>query len=222
MKKFLIPAALLCLGVLQAAAQENPSVTIVNNTGYTVYYLYISQTSTDDWEEDVLGDDVLLNGQSVNVKLAVPLTVTNRYDIKLQDSDGDTYIKWDVPISNNDRVIFTMSDITGGNSGNANAAVNSGNQNSSGLPSVRIVNNTGYTVYYLYVSQTATDDWEEDVLGNDVLYNGQSVNVRLAYPLTVTNRYDIKMEDVDGDSYTKWNVLITPNATVEFTIRDLD
>ena len=89
-------------------------------------------------------------------------------------------------------------------------------------PRITIVNNTGYTVYYVYISQTATDDWEEDVMDEDVLMSGDSVNVRLQYPLNVTNRYDIQLVDEDGDSYTKWDVLITPNARIVFTIADLD
>jgi hypothetical protein len=89
-------------------------------------------------------------------------------------------------------------------------------------PRVTIINNTGYTVFFIYISQTATDDWEEDVLDDDVLMDGDSINVTLAYPLTVTNRYDIKLEDEDGDTYTKWDELITPNARIVFTIKDLD
>jgi hypothetical protein len=89
-------------------------------------------------------------------------------------------------------------------------------------PRITIVNNTGYTVYYVYISQTATDDWEEDVMDDDVLINGDSVNVRLQYSLNVTNRYDIQLVDEDGDSYTKWDVLVTPNARIVFTIADLD
>lgn len=89
-------------------------------------------------------------------------------------------------------------------------------------PRVTIVNNTGYTVYYVYISQTATEKWEEDVLDEDLLMNDDYVNVRLLYPLDVVNRYDIKLVDEDGDTYTKWNVLITPNARIVFTINDLD
>jgi hypothetical protein len=75
---------------------------------------------------------------------------------------------------------------------------------------------------FLYVSPTTSDDWEEDVLGTGVLQSGQSVNVRLALPLSRANRYDIKMIDSDGDTYTKWNVLIRNNQTIEFTIQDID
>jgi len=90
------------------------------------------------------------------------------------------------------------------------------------LPVVTVVNNTGYTVFHVYISRVAANNWEEDVLGNDILRNNSSVNVRLTQPLDVTNRYDIKVVDLDGDSYTKQNVLITPNARIIFTLSDID
>ncbi|MDR2102747.1 MAG: hypothetical protein LBP42_01445 [Treponema sp.] len=89
-------------------------------------------------------------------------------------------------------------------------------------PTIRIVNNTGYVGYYLYVSQTAVAEWEEDLLEEDILPDGGTIAVRLGQPLSEANRYDIQLEDEDGDTYTKWNVLITPNALIEFTLDDLD
>jgi len=90
------------------------------------------------------------------------------------------------------------------------------------LPVITVVNNTGYACYELYLSPVTVDNWEEDVLGNSILPSGQSVRVRLAFPLSRSNRYDFKMVDLDGDTYTKWNVLLTPNATVVFTFSDID
>lgn len=89
-------------------------------------------------------------------------------------------------------------------------------------PTIRIVNNTGYVGYYLYVSLTTINEWEEDLLEDDVLPDGEAVAVKLAYSLSEANRYDIQLEDEDGDTYTKWDVLITPNALIEFTMDDLD
>jgi hypothetical protein len=196
---------------LSAFAQDR--VRILNNTGYTVYYVYISQTATSSWEEDVLGSDVLMNGNYVDVRLSYPLTVTNRYDIRLKDSDGDSYTKWDVLITPNAVVEFTMADLD---------RRDSASRTPNGNPNIRIVNNTGYTVYYVYVSQAAASNWGPDVMGSDVLGKGSSVDLWLPYPLNVTNRYDIRLKDSDGDTYTKWNVLITPNAVIEFTFSDYD
>jgi len=87
---------------------------------------------------------------------------------------------------------------------------------------INIVNRTGYTIYNVYVSPITSNNWEEDVMGSNVLRNGQSVNVRVPTTTGTRNRYDIRLKDSDGDTYTKNNVLITPNLTLEFTIRDLD
>jgi hypothetical protein len=83
MKKIVLLAVLVFFAGM-TSAQDRPRVTIVNNTGYTVYYVYISQTETDEWEEDILDDDVLLDGQSVTIRLLYPLDVTNRYDVNLK------------------------------------------------------------------------------------------------------------------------------------------
>ena len=87
---------------------------------------------------------------------------------------------------------------------------------------VRIANHTGYTVWFIFMSASNASDWEEDILGEDVLLHGQQVNIRLGTPLSRVNRYDIRMIDSDGDTYTKWNVPLTQNMLVEFTIVDLD
>jgi len=94
-----------------AVTQEPPRVTIVNNTGYTVYYVNISPTDATDWQDDVMGKEVLLNDRSVTVKLADPLHIANRYDIMLTDEDGDTYTKWNVLIGQNSSIVFTLADI---------------------------------------------------------------------------------------------------------------
>lgn len=42
-------------------------VTIVNNSGYTIVEFYGSNNGTTDWQEDILGADVLLHGASINI-----------------------------------------------------------------------------------------------------------------------------------------------------------
>jgi V8-like Glu-specific endopeptidase len=194
----------------EASGQSGSSVKIVNKTGYTVYYVYLSPVSSESWGSDRLGASILQNGQTLTVS-SLPLNSNNQYDIRLVDEDNDSYTRRNVRLSQNQTIEFTVNDFDG-------RSTTMGNSNEQS--SVRIVNKTGYTVYYVYVSPTSTDKWEEDILGDDVLPNGQSVTVR--YPLNSTNRYDIRLEDSDGDTYTKWNILITPNGTVEFTMSDID
>ncbi|GHU21241.1 hypothetical protein FACS1894172_08980 [Spirochaetia bacterium] len=95
-----------------AASQSTtkPVVTIVNNTGYTFYYLYGSK-STDawykEWGDDVLGTSILSSGSS----LRVILPSTGTWDFLAEDSDGDAYSKYNITINGSTTVTFTMSDI---------------------------------------------------------------------------------------------------------------
>jgi hypothetical protein len=84
---------------------------------------------------------------------------------------------------------------------------------------VEITNKTGFTIHYVYVSPDKSDDWEEDVLGSDVLMDNATRRVSLTgYKSPI---FDIKVVDEDGDSYTFWDVDVsTDNITV--TLKDLD
>jgi len=194
------------------SAQQNPSITIVNNTGYTVYYVYISPSDSDYWGQDRLdSDQIIRNGNSVTLRLPYPSSEVSRYDIRLTDSDGDTYTKMNVLLTANARIVFTFDDF---DRSSAPAQSN---------PSITIVNNTGYTVYYVYISPTTHTSWGNDRLGSDqVLRNGNYVTLRLPYPLSEVSRYDIRLTDLDGDTYTRMNVLVTANARIVFTFDDID
>jgi hypothetical protein len=87
------------------------------------------------------------------------------------------------------------------------------------LPQVRIVNNTGFLVYDMYVVAVPAQYWGDDKLGS-TLPNSSSVSIRL--PSSSTNRYGIRLKDLDGDTYTKWNIPISNNQTITFTIEDMD
>jgi hypothetical protein len=90
------------------------------------------------------------------------------------------------------------------------------------IPRVKIVNNTGYTGFYLFVFPVSQENWGGDVLGEDVLLKRDSVNIRLAYQLNAVNKYTIIMFDEDDDMYIKPNVLLSSNnQTVTFTLDDL-
>ena len=61
-----------------------------------------------------------------------------------------------------------------------------------------VINNTGIDIYAFYASERDVDNWEEDVLGNDILYAGDSVNIEF----TITEDdldWDFAMEDMYGN-----------------------
>jgi hypothetical protein len=111
MKKALVLSLFLLAGVFSVSAQSLPSIRITNNTGFDVYYAYISPSDTDEWGEDFLGDDILLDGHSINIRLNHPLSIIDTYDFYLEDEDGDSYYKFEVKITNNTRLVFTEADL---------------------------------------------------------------------------------------------------------------
>ena len=214
MKKAVFLTIFLMVFAMILPAQRNPSITIVNNTGYTIWYVYVSATTNDSWGNDFLDDDEILeNGASVTVNLPNPINTVNRYDIRLEDSDGDTYSKMNVQVSANSRIVFTFDDFDEDN----NEAANFDG------PPITIVNNTGYEIFYVYVSESTSDSWGRDRLGsNETIRNGASVSINLPHPINVAKRYDIRLKDSDGDTYTKMNVLVSANGRVVFTFDDYD
>src|SRR6056297_1603301 len=74
------------------AVAQDYYVDITNRTGFTIMYVQVSPGKAKSWEEDVLGFDVLLDGDTQRVNLygyKSPI-----FDIRLTDEDGDTYTFW--------------------------------------------------------------------------------------------------------------------------------
>lgn len=64
------------------------NLTVVNNTGVDIYRLYASETNTDNWEEDILGDDILYAGE----QFLIVFTITEGnmdWDFAIEDSQGN-------------------------------------------------------------------------------------------------------------------------------------
>jgi hypothetical protein len=100
--------ALALIGMSAIATAADFYVDITNRTGYTIRYMYVSPAKSDSWEEDVLGDDVLLNGKTQRVNLRGYKNAV--FDIRLVDEDGDSYTFWNIDVSEQDLVV-TLDDI---------------------------------------------------------------------------------------------------------------
>lgn len=88
----LVVALVLSLGqAVWAAAQD---FTVVNATGKTIDKLFVAHASENDWGSDILGRDVLNNGEYC------PITFTGwnpnacKWDLRVEMTDGQT-IEWD-------------------------------------------------------------------------------------------------------------------------------
>ena len=86
-------AAALAFAAPAGAQEAKQDFRLVNKTGYELKALYVSPSKSDDWEEDVLGQDTLSDGQAVNVHFS-PKTKTCKFDLKVTYSDDDSSAVW--------------------------------------------------------------------------------------------------------------------------------
>lgn len=89
MKKGLFAGAFVALAgfaatAAWAAAQD---FTIVNHTGHTIVTLNVSPTSSNQWGPDILGRDVLANGESAEVSF----------------DRGEDHCIWDIRVTYDDQ-----------------------------------------------------------------------------------------------------------------------
>jgi hypothetical protein len=60
-------ALALVFGLVASPAAAEEVLKINNRTGYTINEIYIAPAAADNWEEDVMGDQTLETGTSVNI-----------------------------------------------------------------------------------------------------------------------------------------------------------
>jgi hypothetical protein len=68
MKKLLLAAAFLSSAIGAPASAATQDFTILNNTGYPIEQVYVSASAKDNWEEDVLGQDILSDGDRTKIR----------------------------------------------------------------------------------------------------------------------------------------------------------
>jgi len=67
----------------------------------------------------------------------------------------------------------------------------------------RLVNRTGYELKEVYVSPNKSNDWQEDILGKDVLEDGKAVNIHFSRSVRTCN-WDLKVVYTEDSSKAVW------------------
>jgi len=92
-----ISALAICVLVasfsMPAVAQSKLDFTLMNDTGLIISELYVSPNTSDDWEEDVLGRDVLNHGESLDISFS-RTEKSCLWDLKIIDEDKDA-VEWE-------------------------------------------------------------------------------------------------------------------------------
>jgi hypothetical protein len=163
----------------QFQSANGSDLYIVNNSSQTICYFYASFSTESSW-----GDDWL--GSSNTIPAGTTFTFTGvaqgAYDFKADDcSNNEIASEYGVDFPTYDT--WTLSD-TG---------------STGGTYDLYIVNNSSYTVCYLYISPDTSSDWGEDWLGSATIPSGTSYTF---YSVSA-EVYDIKAEDCSH------NVIVT-------------
>jgi hypothetical protein len=86
-------AAVFALSIMlmpTAFAQGKQDFTLINKTGLVINELYVGPSSSEDWGEDILGQDTLDDGASTEIVFS-PRTRSAKWDLRVVDENGKAY-----------------------------------------------------------------------------------------------------------------------------------
>lgn len=108
-KRFLLLSAITvtALAGTNTALAADRHVKVINKTKTPIMAFYASRTSSDDWEEDILGDDVIMPGESMVINIDDG-TGACRFDFKGEFEDGEEVVKSNVDVCKVGEFSFTQ------------------------------------------------------------------------------------------------------------------
>lgn len=90
-------AALAFLAMPVAAQAEDLKFVLTNSSSYNIANFYTSPANVNEWQEDVLGEDLLESGSQVNVTIADGSDQC-AYDMKFVFEDGSEFVREGIDI----------------------------------------------------------------------------------------------------------------------------
>jgi hypothetical protein len=159
---------LLLLAILgfvrPAAAQGDPSFSLVNRSGQVIREIYVSPTEQPYWGTDLLRDQVLPNGRSFTVR--VPPAAGCRQDVRVVFADGRQEERRAQDTCGIAQMVFGAA---------ADPAPGAEGDN----PSFNLVNHGALNITAVHVSPAEIDSWGQNRLGQQLLTPGRHLMVRL-------------------------------------------
>ena len=77
--------------LLEDDEEFSPDFELVNNTDYAFHEIYVSESDSEDWEEDILDEDVLESGQTLNISFDTD-SRQRYWDLRIVDEEDDETI----------------------------------------------------------------------------------------------------------------------------------
>ncbi len=110
MKKIILIVLLSISFTCFTFGNSQKTVTVKNNTGYEIYYLYITPSSYDDWDNNLLEDDTIKDGEELTLNLKEYNNKECIYDIQAIDEDDDSYSQYEKNICSDSYIEITVDD----------------------------------------------------------------------------------------------------------------
>lgn len=169
----------LCITASGAAA-KTATASLVNNTSFDIYQIFLSPSHESYWGPDQLGDEVLEPGYEFTLS-GIPC---GSYDLKLVDEDGDgCVIEGDYLCGDAGQWILTDEELLDCQGFRTTTA------------SATLANQSSYDIYALFISPSRSNNWGPDQLGDQILETGYS----FTFSGLPCDHYDIKLVDEDRD-----------------------
>ena len=103
-----LAVSLLLVAATSAFAADKRDFTLYNNTSIDIKSVYVSPSAADNWQEDVLGRDILVSGDYVDIVFS-GVTDTCIYDIKVTGFYGQQGVLYNVNLCRTSTVTFSDS-----------------------------------------------------------------------------------------------------------------
>ena len=108
MKRALSVIILLACAAVLMTSEARAVFKVTNGTGFVLSALYVGDANSEQWGEDLLDGNPLLDGESVLISLlSLNSTVVN---VRGRDNEGDTYTIYGVDAARED-VTIHLTDI---------------------------------------------------------------------------------------------------------------
>jgi len=188
MKRTVFMSLLLLCGAALFAGTSR-TITIENQLDVPVYYLYLTPVDIKDWGIDRLGDETLEPGATIDVEMTVeddqPL-----FNLMAEDESEKTYRIDDLNLNEISSIV--ISDENYLPFGGFNPVYRN----------FIFRNATGEDIYYLYISSTDSMYWGEDLLGDEILYDGDSITLEIP----IDEEYPVNDLLAEGDSGASYEI----------------
>jgi hypothetical protein len=98
------------LGVARSyAAEGDLDFTLHNATGKVLDQVYIGPTTSEEWGDDVMGKDVVSDGESVLIKFH-PKATAKHWDLKIVFDDGKATVWTNFDLTTIDDITISFKD----------------------------------------------------------------------------------------------------------------